>query len=119
MLEASDFVVTSEERTGIGVSAEATIRIAGIKTRDVVQVVGWEPPKRLEIEHRGWVSGHGEIHLTPLGRDRTHIFWREELNPPAGLAGAIGMTALRPLLKRLFARDLGVLATLVRERSGA
>src|SRR5918992_4503912 len=59
MLEATDFTVTSEVREGIGVEAEATIRIAGIKTRDRVRVVGWEANHRLAIRHLGWVAGVG------------------------------------------------------------
>ena len=117
MLEASDFVVTSPHREGIGVQAEATIKIAGIRTRDKVTVTGWEPHRRLAIAHEGWVSGQGEIHLTPLGTDRTHLFWREELEPPVGLLGAVGLTGFKPLMKRIFARDVRVLATLVRARA--
>lgn len=117
MLEASDFVVTSEHRTGVGVEAEATIRIGGIKTRDRVRVTGWEPPKRLVIEHLGWVKGHGELHLTPgIGSPTTHIYWREELHPPLGLIGWLGMHAFKPVMKRMFRRDLRVLAGLTRAR---
>lgn len=119
MLEARDFKVISEQREGVGVEAEATISIGGITTTDVVRVVGWEPDRRLAIEHRGWVSGHGEIHLTPLGSDRTHIFWREELEPPIGVLGALGLTAFKPLMTRVFRRDLKVLAGLVRARTAA
>ena len=119
MLEASDFVVTSDHREGIGVEAEATVKIAGISTRDKVRIVGWEPGRRLAIEHAGWVSGRGEIYLTPLGRDRTHIFWREELEPPLGALGAVGLMGFKPLMKRIFTRDLRVLAGLVRARAGA
>jgi hypothetical protein len=117
MLEASDFVVTSEHREGIGVEAEATIKIGGIKTRDVVRVTGWEPNHRLAIEHAGWVQGRGEIFLTPLGVDRTHVFWREELTPPLGIAGAVGISAFKPLMHRIFQRDLRILASLARARS--
>jgi carbon monoxide dehydrogenase subunit G len=119
MLEASDFVVVSEEREGIGVEAEATIRIGGITTRDRVRVVGWEPARRLAIRHRGWVTGTGEMFLTPLGDDRTHVFWREELEPPLGVLGAVGLAAFKPLMRRLFQRDLRILASLVRARSRA
>lgn len=119
MLEARDFTVISEQREGVGVEAEATISIGGITTRDLVRVVGWEPNRRLAIEHQGWVSGVGEIHLTPLGNDRTHIFWREELQPPVGMLGAIGLSAFKPLMTRLFRRDLKVLSGLVRARTMA
>ncbi|HJR45347.1 MAG TPA: SRPBCC family protein [Actinomycetota bacterium] len=117
MLEASDFVVTSDIREGVGVEAEATITIGGIKTRDKVRVVGWEPEQRLAIEHLGWVSGRGEIFLTKLGGDRTHLYWREQLVPPMGAAGALGITAFKPLMHRIFQRDLKVLAALTRAAS--
>jgi uncharacterized protein YndB with AHSA1/START domain len=119
MLEASDFVVTSDHREGVGVEAEATIRIAGMTTRDRVRVVGWEPNRRLAIEHMGWVRGKGEIHLTPLGKDRTHVFWREELEPPMGMLGALGLSGFKPVMRKIFLRDLRVLASLVRVRTAA
>lgn len=117
MLEASNFVVISDHREGIGVEAEATVKIGGISTRDKVTVTGWEPGRRLAIAHGGWVSGRGEFHLTPLGSDRTHVFWREELEPPMGILGAMGLVGFKPVMKRIFNRDLRVLAGLVRARA--
>jgi hypothetical protein len=116
MLEASDFVVTSDHREGIGVEAEATIKIAGIKTRDRVRVTGWEPPRRLAIEHLGWVSGAGVIDIVPSGPGRSHLFWREELYPPLGLLGAVGITGFKPIMRRIFERDLKVLARIASTR---
>jgi Polyketide cyclase / dehydrase and lipid transport len=119
MLEASDFVVTSAHREGLGVEAEATIKIGGITTRDKVRVSGWEQPKRLRIDHLGWVAGVGEMHLTPLSGDRTHLFWREELIPPRqlGIVGSVGITAFKPLMRRIFERDLRILKGVVRARA--
>jgi hypothetical protein len=117
MLEASDFVITSEQREGVGVEGEATVKIGGIKTRDRVRVVGWEPEHRLAIEHYGWVSGRGEMSLTPLGEDRTHLYWREELHPPLGFLGVLGITAFKPMMLRIFKKDLRVLASLARART--
>lgn len=114
MLEASDFVITSEQREGVGVEGEATVRIAGIRTRDKVRIVAWDAGKRLGIRHRGWVSGEGEMVLTQLGSDRTHLFWREELFPPLGSFGSLGLAAFRPFMQRIFERDLRVLEGLVR-----
>ncbi|HZJ51185.1 MAG TPA: SRPBCC family protein [Actinomycetota bacterium] len=114
MLEAKDFKVLTEHREGVGVEAEATVSIGGISTRDRVRVSGWDPPQRLEIEHDGWVSGRGEFKLTPVGKDRTHVFWREELNPPLGALGTVGMNLFRPMMSRLFKRDLRILESLCR-----
>ncbi|MEA2517344.1 MAG: hypothetical protein QOG16_1182 [Actinomycetota bacterium] len=121
MLEASHFVVTSDHREGLGVEAEATIKIAGISTRDKVQVSGWDPPHRLAIDHLGWVAGRGEMHLTPLSDERTHLFWREELIPPQSLGGlgALGLTGFKPLMRRIFERDLHILKGLVRARTAS
>jgi hypothetical protein len=117
MLEASDFRVTSARREGIGVEAEATIRMGGITTRDRVRVAGWQPDRLLTIEHAGWVPGRGEIHLTPMGRGFTHVYWREVLEPPLGIVGTVGLRAFRPWMGRVFRRDLRVLAALVRARA--
>lgn len=112
MLEASDFVVTSPHREGLGVEAVATISIAGLRTRDRIRVVGWEPGHRLAIEHLGWVSGYGEIYLTPSGPGRSHVFWREELHPPLGIIGAIGLLLFKPVMRRVFERDVRALRDL-------
>jgi carbon monoxide dehydrogenase subunit G len=117
MLEATNFVVLSEEREGTGVIAEATVKIGGISTRDKVYVTIWEPSKRLGIKHDGWVSGEAEMLLTDLGERGTHIFWREELQPPLGFLGAIGLSLFRPLMRWIFNRDLRVLEGLARSAS--
>ncbi|MEA2477469.1 MAG: hypothetical protein QOC87_1668, partial [Actinomycetota bacterium] len=72
----------------------------------------WEPPYRLAIRHEGWVSGTGEIFLTPDGERRTYVFWREQLEPPLGVVGAAGLYGFKPLMRKIFQRDLKVLAKL-------
>jgi hypothetical protein len=116
MLEASDFVVTSDQREGIGVEALATVRIAGISTRDHVRVSVWEPPERLVIEHLGWVHGQGDLRLAAAGA-KTRIVWRETLRAPLGVVGHLGLSLFAPLMRRTFRRDLRVLRGLVRARA--
>ena len=115
MLEARDFVISSAHREGLGVEGRATVSIGGITTTDTVVVTGWEPRKRLAIAHQGWVSGEAEMILTDLGDGTTHILWREELVcRPLGLVGSIGLSIFRPLMRRIFVRDLRILESLVR-----
>src|SRR5207245_5405038 len=112
MREASDFQLTSPHREGVGVEATATVRVAGISTRDPIRIDIWEPQRRLGIEHRGWVKGRGDLTLERTG-ETTRLHWREELRPPWGLFGAIGLRLYRPMLARTFRRDLLLLAELV------
>ncbi|HKE51892.1 MAG TPA: SRPBCC family protein [Actinomycetes bacterium] len=120
MLEARDFVVTSAHREGTGVEAEATVRIGGISTRDRIRVTGWNPPRRLSLEHVGWVSGSGDLLLIPVGARETRVVWREALCAPRlgplgwlGPVGWLGLLLFRPLMRRIFRRDLRVLADVV------
>jgi hypothetical protein len=115
MLEASDFRVLGEQRQGVGVRAQATVRIAGITTRDTVVVNRWEPPHWLEIRHGGWVSGSGLMHCRADGAG-SYLWWRETLLPPLGWLGAAGLLALKPVMARVFRRDLQVLKRLVERR---
>ncbi|MGH2681611.1 MAG: SRPBCC family protein [Actinomycetota bacterium] len=116
MLEARDFKVIGAQREGVGVEAETTVRIAGINTRDRVRVTRWEPPWLLELDHLGWVDGTGYMELTPQDGG-TMLFWRENLFPPWGWLGAIGMRMMTPLMRRVFERDLRVLRDLIQEES--
>lgn len=124
MLEASDFRVVSAHREGVGVEAEATIRIAGISTRDRVRVLAWEPLEHLAVEHLGWVKGRGDLWLSERSAEQaarssasTHLRWREAFRPPLGVLGSLGMRLFRPLLVRTFRTDLDALERLVAERA--
>jgi uncharacterized membrane protein len=118
MTEAKGFKVTSPHREGVGVTAQATISIAGISTTDHVRVSRWEPPWLLEIEHLGWVSGSGLMQCVPEWSG-TRLLWKESLNPPLWLFGAVGLRAFKPLMRRIFEHDLSLLKKLVESESNA
>lgn len=112
MKEIADVRVTSSRREGVGVEAEAIVRIGGISTRDPIRVTRWEPPSILEIAHLGWVRGTGYMELEPT-EVGSRLFWRETLVPPWGLLGRVGMTVFRPVMRRVFRRDLRLLRELL------
>lgn len=117
MKEGSAFRVTSQTREGVGVTAVAKIKMAGIVTEDPVKVSRWEPPRLLEIQHLGWVKGSGKMtcYEEPSG---THLAWRETLFPPWGPVGALGIRLMKPVIRRIFTRDLGLLKDLVERSAG-
>lgn len=112
MLEARDFRLTGAQREGVGVEAEATVRIAGITTHDPIRITRWEPPRILEMHHLGWVKGTGYMELS-AENGGTKLFWREALVPPWGWVGAIGISVVAPIMRRIFQRDLRVLRELI------
>jgi uncharacterized membrane protein len=118
MTEAKGFKVTSEHRRGVGVTAQATITIAGITTTDPVRVTRWEAPSVLEIEHLGWVKGFGLMQCVPEWSG-TRMLWKETLNPPLGVLGAVGIRVFKPMMRRVFKKDLALLKTLVENESNA
>jgi uncharacterized membrane protein len=118
MTEARGFKVTSPHRKGVGVTAQATISIAGITTTDPVRVSRWEPPFVLEIEHLGWVSGFGLMRCVPEWSG-TRVLWKETLNPPLGILGAAGLRVFKPIMRRVFEKDLALLKRLVESESNA
>ncbi|MEX2587570.1 MAG: SRPBCC family protein [Actinomycetota bacterium] len=118
MREAKRFRLTSKMDQGVGVTAEATICIAGFTTTDLVQVTRWRPPEELEIQHLGWVSGQGLMLCMPAPWG-TFLYWKETLEPPLGIAGAAGLRLLRPLMFRIFQGDLRLLKDLVESTARA
>jgi carbon monoxide dehydrogenase subunit G len=118
MAEARDFKVTSNQREGVGVTAEATVTIAGIRTKDRVRITRWEPPEVLEIQHVGWVSGSGLIRCV-RSTSGTLVEWTEILHPPWGFIGALGLRMVKPVMHRIFDRDLGLLKQIVESESAA
>ena len=112
MEEASEVRIEGGRFRGVGDEAQATIRIAGITTRDRIRVTRWEPPALLEMEHLGWVRGRGYMELGP-GEEGTRLFWREELVPPWGAVGRMGMRLVSPAIRRTFLGDLERLQRMV------
>ena len=114
MKEGNSFKVTTSHRSGLGVEAEAQIKIAGLKTKDRIRVSVWDPPRALDIEHLGWVKGLGAMRCYPSDSG-THLFWKETLVPPWGLLGAVGIRMFKHTMRKIFQRDLLLLKKLVED----
>jgi len=112
MVEARSVRVTSAQREGVGVRAEAVIKMGGIKTTDPVEVCEWDPPEHLGIEHLGWVKGRGDMECRPKNGG-TQVIWDEVLISPFGWLGQVGLRMFKPLMRATFQRDLGLLKALI------
>ena len=92
MLDADRVEVVSQEREGVGVRLAVRTRILGLPAfTEAMEVIGWEPPRRVVLRHGGLVVGEGTWTLTPEPRG-TRFEWTEDVRlriPVVGGAAAV------------------------------
>jgi hypothetical protein len=109
--------VVTDEKRGAGAVMHVTSDLFGLPVvKDVMAITAWEPPYRMDVEHRGQFKGTGSFLL-----DRVHngtIFtWVEDFKAPLGPLGELGFAvAVRPHLLRVFARSMENVRRLALER---
>ena len=107
MVDAAAVRVLSPRREGPGVRLAVRTRILGVPLlTDVLEVVVWDPPRRLRIAHTGIVRGRGEWRLDDMG-ERTRFTWAEQLTVPVPVIGELMSRVYRPVMRRMMAASLG------------
>jgi hypothetical protein len=107
MVDLRELTITSEQRRGSGTVMRVTSDLFGRPmVKDVMEVTVWEPPRRMDVMHRGQFSGSGSFVITAA--DNGAIFtWSEDLRPPLGVLGeAMFALVIGPHLRRVFNRSL-------------
>ena len=106
MVDATTVRVLGEQRTGVGTRVEAITRIAGIPLTDVMDVVAWEEPRVIAVQHRGWpIRGLAWFEIRPDPSGGSWFEWAEELDPPLGPLGEIGGAILHRAIERLLRKS--------------
>ena len=95
----------SDRRSGIGTAMDVETRVGPFRTTDRMEVTGWVEGRSIEVVHTGLVTGRGTLSLTTK-EDGTLITWDEELQFPWWLGGAITAWLARPVLRRIWRRNL-------------
>jgi len=113
MADAVRITLRTPQHRGIGTEFECLTRVGPLSTTDVMTVTEWEPESVMGIEHRGVVVGRGRFTLRPLAVARTRFRWEEELHFPLWMGGALGETAAKPVLTRIWRGNLARLRALV------
>ncbi len=101
--EGVEFVGSRTE--GVGTRMRVGTRVGPLHTVDVMEVVEWDEPHRLAVSHRGVVRGHGRFELTATGGG-TVVTWTEDLSFPWYLGGPVTGCFARPVLRRLWKKNL-------------
>ena len=103
---------TSASHGGVGAAFDCDTRVGPFQLRDRMVVTEWDPPRAMGIRHAGVVTGVGRFVLVPAG-EGTAFAWEERLTFPAWMGGGLGGTAVAPLLRRVWRRNLANLKLLV------
>lgn len=109
MLDADRVKVVSATRQGVGVRlAVRTKLLAAVAFTEPIEVVGWDPPVRLEIRHGGALVGTGAWSLEPTG-GATRLRWLEDVRLRVPIVGELAARSYGPVLRRLMAGSLASL----------
>jgi uncharacterized protein YndB with AHSA1/START domain len=113
MVDVRRLEIVTPEKQGVGAVMHVTSELFGLPVvKDVMAITAWEPPHRMDVEHRGRFHGTGSFLLDRV--DNGTIFtWIEDFRPPLGPLGEIVFAAIvRPHLIRVFARSMANVARL-------
>jgi len=114
MADAESIHFTSTRTRGVGAAFDCATRVGPVRTTDHMQVVEWDAPRAMGIEHRGAVTGRGRFTLAPWG-GATRFSWQEELTFPWWMGGPVGAFLARPVLHAIWRRNLRRLKHIVEE----
>lgn len=113
MVDVRRLEVVTEQKQGVGTVLHVTSELFGLPiVKDVMAITAWEPPRRMDVEHRGQFHGSGSFLLEPV-HNGTIFTWVEDFRPPLGPLGKAAFAiVVRPHLLRAFARSMENVARL-------
>ena len=106
MEDAESIRFTSSSRQGVGTTFDCVTRLGPVRLVDRMEVTEWRPGRAMGIRHVGLVTGQGRFTLRRLRRGRTRFSWEERLAFPWWMGGRLGTLAARPVLRRVWRRNL-------------
>lgn len=119
MVDVRRLDVVSDRKRGVGTVLDVTSELFGLPVvRDVMEITAWDPPRRIDVLHRGQFHGTGSFVVEPAAAGTTRMRWVEDFEPPLGRLGELAfLVAVRPHLMRVFGRSLRNLKRLSEARS--
>lgn len=111
---------TSEQTAGVGTAFDCDTKVGPFRLVDHMEITEWRPGRAMGVRHVGLVTGTGVFRIEALrarrGRCRTRFVWTERLRFPWWLGGPLGALAARPVLRRVWRRNLRNLKAIVESR---
>lgn len=118
MEDAEAIRFTSRRHDGVGTTFDCDTKIGPLRLTDRMEITAWEKGRAIGVRHVGVVTGEGRFTIRRrLGRGGgTRFTWEERLTFPWWLGGPVGAIAGRPVLRRIWRRNLANLKELVEAR---
>ena len=95
-----------DRTTGVGTRFECETGIGPFRTTDHMEVTEWVPGKVMGVRHQGLVTGKGRFTLKKARGGGTKFTWTERLRFPWLLGGPITAIVAKPVLKRIWKKNL-------------
>ncbi len=105
MRDALSIEITSQSQRGVGTRMEVLTVIGPLRTTDVMEVVGWDEGRSIEVRHHGLVRGTGTLGVEP-DEAGSRVTWDETLTFPWWLGGAVTAWLARPVLAAVWRGNL-------------
>ena len=113
MADADRVDVLGDVTAGVGVRVAVRTRLFHVPAfTETIEVVGWEPPRRLEIVHGTPVAGRGTWSLEPIEAG-TRFTWTEQAALEIPLVGSFAAAVYAPVARWLIGRSQRALRALI------
>jgi hypothetical protein len=109
MADAYAIKFRGRRRAGVGTEFASLTKVGPLHANDVAIVTEWKPRRAMGIVHRGVVTGTGRFTLRRRRGGRTRFCWEERLRFPWWMGGLVGERVAKPILKRIWRRNLSAL----------
>jgi polyketide cyclase/dehydrase/lipid transport protein len=112
MEDAVAIRIVSPAHEGVSTTFECDTKVGPFRLLDVMEVTEWKPRRSMGIRHEGIVTGSGRFTLR-RHRGGTRFTWSERLRFPLWVGGPVAAWLSRPVLRRVWRKNLANLKALV------
>ncbi len=110
MRDAVQIRFLTRRTSGVGTRYECDTKVGPLRLTDVMEITEWKPGRVMGVRHTGVVTGTGRFTLRKARGGRTRLTWTERLKFPLRRGGPVTAFASKPVLRRVWRRNLRNLA---------
>lgn len=106
MADAVSIEFVSDQRRGAGTRFSCLTQVGPLKTRDLMEITGWEEGSSITVRHSGLITGEGRLELRVNPNNGCQLTWNEVLRFPVVVGGPLAAAIAQPILTRIWRGNL-------------